>query len=186
MVSRLHGPSPESRFGSPLPTYDGILVHVDSWEATWPDLFGKMLARAYNYDRLTNGACDVLEAAHAAVQDVVVPRLLSGPTEDGGRRPIDPCFIHGDLWEGNIRRQRATGKCFVFDSNGYYAHREMELAYWTTRHHRMHVGAYGDAYLSLRGPSEPVDEVDDRLKLYSVKAYLMYSAHARGHPARQQ
>ena len=61
----------------------------------------------------------------ARVQQYVVSRLLGVLEADG--RQIRPCFIHGDLGEGNFGIEVNTRKLIIFDSNGYYAHHEMEL-----------------------------------------------------------
>lgn len=152
------------------------------WESSWTRCFSRLLSRAYHYNCLTNGVDLELQAAYELVQRIVIPRLL-GRLESGGNS-ITPCFIHGDLWEGNIRAHKDTGKLYIFDSNGFYAHHEMELACWRTAHHKMHERAFCEAYFAIRPPSAPVCEVDDRLELYALKAYLMYSAHARGHASR--
>jgi protein-ribulosamine 3-kinase len=169
-------------FGTVLPTYDGIFCHMSGWEPSWTKCFSKLLSRAYHFNCLTNGVDRELQIAYELVQCVVLPRLL-GRLESGGHT-ITPYFIHGDLWEGNIQRHKETGKLYIFDSNGFYAHHEMELACWRTEHHKMHDRSFCDAYFAINPPSAPVHEVDDRLKLYALKAYLMYSAHARGHPSR--
>ena len=91
-------------------------------------------------------------------------------------KKIEPCFIHGDLWEGNIGTEVGSGNVFIFDSNGYYAHYEMEFALWRTKHHKMHLYDYCREYFKYKRPSEPVEDFDDRLRLYALKALLMYSA----------
>jgi hypothetical protein len=45
---------------------------------------------------------------------------------------------------------------------------------------------YRREYLRRIEASEPVDEFDDRNRLYSVKSKLMYSAHVPGTGVRQQ
>lgn len=186
LVAALHdaGESSEKNFGSPVPTFDGIFHHVNGWEQSWPALFSKMLSQAFKCDMTTNGYWPELEATYIKVQDAVIPRLL-GELENDGRK-VKPCFIHGDLWEGNIRTEKDTGKLYIFDSNGYYAHSEMELAYWITEHHRMRKDGYCEAYFQCRKPSNPAHEAKDRIRLYSVKPYLMYSAHSRGHISREK
>ncbi|KAF2122812.1 Fructosamine kinase-domain-containing protein [Lophiotrema nucula] len=186
LVADLHIAShrKELKFGSPIPTFDGILCHVDGWEDTWPKLFSKILSRAYHYDELTNGTSLELQKAYRLTQGFIIPRLLSQLTRNG--KGLEPCFIHGDLWEGNFGTHRVSGQLYSFDSNGYYARNEMELAYWTKKHHNMHRREYCKEYFRYFPPSDPVEEVEDRLRLYSLKPYLMYSAHARGHFTRDR
>jgi protein-ribulosamine 3-kinase len=161
--------------------YDGVFCHVDSIEVSWQVLFAKMLRQAWLRDRITNGPLDDIDTAITSILYHVVPRLLN-ELEKGGK--IVPCFIHGDLWEGNFGTDRSSGAVFMFDSNGYYAHYEMELALWRTKHHMMHTVDYCAEYHKLRKPSEPREELEDRLKLYGLKALLMYSASTYGHPTR--
>ena len=57
---------------------------------------------------------------------------------------------------------------------------------WVVDHHHMSSTGYRPQYMKHIQPSEPSAEFDDRLKLYSAKAYLMYSAHCRGQYTRQR
>ena len=84
-----------------------------------------MLCNAFAHDWTINGAWTGLELAIARVHQYVIPRLLGALEAEG--RQIQPCFIHGDLWEDNFGTDVNTGKLIIFDSNGYYAHHEMEL-----------------------------------------------------------
>lgn len=74
----------------------------------------------------------------------------------------------------------------IFDSNGYYAHHKMELGMWVVDHHRMTSSKYLSEHLKQIKPSEPAVAFDDRIRLYSVKNYLMCSAHCRGHYVRNR
>jgi hypothetical protein len=125
-----------------------------------------------------NGPWSELEEAAAKVIQHVVPRLLNALEADG--RTIKPSLIHGDLWEGNIGTDFTTGDLYIFDCCSYYAHNEMELGIWRTEHHRMKAKAYRKEYLRNFPPSDPVDEWDDRNRLYCTKTKLMYSAHVPG------
>ena len=90
------------------------------------------------------------------------------------------------LWEGNIGTDIETGNIFIFDSCAYYAHNEMEIGMWRVEHHRMKAKAYKREYLRKIDISEPVEEFDDRNRLYSTKTKLMYSAHVPGTSVRNQ
>lgn len=50
----------------------------------------------------------------------------------------------------------------------------------------MKAKAYKREYLRRVEISEPVEEFDDRNRLYSVKTKLMYSAHVPGTSVRNQ
>ena len=164
--------------------YDGIFCHVDSLETRWQVLFVKMLNQAWQRDSTTNGHLDEIDVAMAAIIQHVVPRLLNGLEK--GDSKIVPCFIHGDLWEGNFGTEVSSGNVFMFDSNGYYAHHEMELALWRSKHHQMHLKDYCKEYFKYGLCSEPIEEFEDRLKLYGLKALLMYSATTPGHITRSR
>lgn len=187
LTARLHQASigTAGLFGSPMPMYDGIFCHVDSLETQWQVLFAKMLWQAWWRDKITNGRSDEIDVAVAAIVYHVVPRLLD-ELEKGGNK-IEPCLIHGDLWEGNIRTEHSSRDVFIFDSNVYYAHYEMEFALWRTKHYQMHSKDYCTEYSNIDGqPSEPIGEFEDRLKLYGLKALLMYSATTPRHITRSR
>ena len=185
-VAKLHSSSQLSirDFGFRAATYDGMLANGITLENDWITCFTKMLDTSFDHDWTANGPWHELEGALKQVRQIVIPRLL-GMLEAEGRR-ILPSFIHGDLWEGNIGTERSTGKVFIFDSNGYYAHHEMELGMWATEHHKMTSPRYLEEYSKHMQPSEPADEFEDRVRLYSLKNYLMYSANCRLQCTRQR
>ena len=185
-VAKLHRSSQLGRrdFGFRAPTYDGMLTNGIALENDWITCFTKMLDTSFDHDWTANGPWRELEVALKQVRQVVIPRLL-GMLQAEGRR-ILPSFIHGDLWEGNIGTERSTGKVFIFDSNGYYAHHEMELGMWATEHHNMTSPRSLEEYSKHMQPSEPANEFEDRVRLYSLKNYLMYSANRRLHSTRQR
>lgn len=185
LVARLHKRafSGSSMFGSDMAVYDGCFHIQPGWHKDWSQCFSRIISAAYRHDLMTNGTWPELTELFECVKQVIIPRLLGSLKFDG--RPIEACFIHGDLWEENFGTEESTGRLFMFDSNGYYAHHEMDLAMWVTKHHEMHKYGLLVEYLNHMPATEPVEEFDDRLALYSIKAYLMYSAHCRNHPTRQ-
>lgn len=176
--------SPTGKFGFFMTTFDGRLPQTTDWDSSWTSYFAKLLAGILKLDVEINGPWPELEEATAKVILHVVPRLLNALEADG--RTIKPSLIHGDLWEGNIGTDFATGDIYIFDCCSYYAHNEMELGIWRTEHHRMKAKAYRKEYLRNFPPSEPVDEWDDRNRLYCTKTKLMYSAHVPGSQVRGQ
>ena len=104
----------------------------------------------------------------------MIPKVL-GPLQSDGRS-IKPSLIHGDLWEENTGLKLETGMPVVFDACVMYAHNEMELGMWRHGHYRFGK-PYLRQYLSLMPPSEPVDQFDDRNRLYSMKYTL---SHCQG------
>lgn len=185
-MAKLHAASSgtSQQFGTDGPLFDGMLNYLNGWEPKWPTLFAKILFQVYHYNTLSNGKWDELHAAVVQILRYVIPRLLN-ELEKGGRR-IEPCFIHGDLWNENIGTTAGSGKLYLFDSSGYYAHHEMEFALWRTEHHRMHEKDYCSAYFNHRPPSQPVEEFEDRILLYTLKPCLIYSAMKPGHVTRRR
>ena len=91
-----------------------------------------------------------------------------------------------DLWDGNIGTSSTTGEIYIFDASSYYAHNEMEIAIW--RAHPMIVvgsGVYLETYLTEMGISEPVDQFEDRHKLYSACTAL-HAAACHDRPAARE
>jgi hypothetical protein len=59
------------------------------------------------------------------IMEKVIPRLLRPLETDGNQ--IQPCLVHGDLWDGNTSVDGATGKPLIFDACSSYAHHECEF-----------------------------------------------------------
>jgi fructosamine-3-kinase len=186
LVAQLHDQSrgASQSFGTSARLFDGLLYYLSGWDTKWQTLFAKLLFQVYHYNTLSNGNDDAFDTAMRETIWYVVPRLLNA-LEDGDRK-IEPCFIHGDLWNGNFGHATDTNRLYLFDSSGYYAHHEMELAYWRTKHHRMHQRDYVGAYFKHRPPSQPAEEFEDRILLYTLKPCLVYSSMNPGHVTRQR
>jgi protein-ribulosamine 3-kinase len=176
--------SPTGKFGFPITTFDGKLPQVVDWDPSWASFFGKLLAGTAALDVKTNGPLDELAEVVDRTLTHVIPRLLGALESEG--RSVRPCLIHGDLWEGNIGTEFGSRNIYIFDSCAYYAHHEMEIGIWRVEHHRMKAKAYTREYLRRADPSEPVDEFDDRNRLYNIKTKLMWSALVAGTNVRHQ
>ena len=185
LVAELHQKSfsPTGMFGFEVQTYDGKLPQTFEWNNGWTDFYAKLLTSAYDQDIRSNGTWSEIADAFRSIIDSVVPRLLNALECDGRR--IKPCLIHGDLWEGNIGTDYETGQIYIFDSAAYYAHNEMEIASWTCKHHKLSAGSYKREYLRNFGADEPLDEWEDRSRLYRLKILLMNSAHFPGSNIRK-
>ncbi|KAI6781944.1 fructosamine/ketosamine-3-kinase [Emericellopsis cladophorae] len=100
-------------------------------------------------------------------------------TWEGLLRPVEsrdagirPSFIHGDMWHDNTAVDRKTGNVVIFDSAGFYAHHEYELAVWRQTWNK--IGRdYIDAYLAQRPPSEPQEDFEDRALLYGLRVNIL-------------
>ena len=186
LLANLHrsSVSPTGQFGFYISTFDGRMPQVTTWDPSWQSFFSKLLAGALDMYLQNNGSWKGLEEMVQRTRTHVIPRLLGALEADG--RTIKPSLIHGDLWEGNIGTDIATGNIYIFDPCCYYAHHEMELAIWRTEHHEMKSKVYRREYFRLMPPSEPLEEWDDRNRLYCVKTKLMYSSHFDSPHVRQQ
>ncbi|KAK2778037.1 hypothetical protein FQN52_002943 [Onygenales sp. PD_12] len=181
LVADMHkkSTSPTGKFGFYLPTYDGWQPQdVGQWDVSWTSCFTRLLRGLWELDAAMNGHWTELDAAMEKTLTKVIPRLIGILERDG--RTVKPCLIHGDLWESNIGTNVATGEIYIFDAAAYYAHNEMEVALWRASYHEIKAEVYREEYVKHYEKSEPVEEWDDRLKLYGVKAKLMYSAGVPG------
>ncbi|KAI4257179.1 MAG: hypothetical protein L6R42_005826 [Xanthoria sp. 1 TBL-2021] len=179
-IADLHrkGKSPNGLFGFPIPTACGKMERTVIWEKSWTKSFTHQLKDVIKYDNETNGQWLEYDAACQQLIDGVVPRLLGALQSDG--REITPALIHGDLWERNIGIDMETGDTVLFDPGSTYAHNEMEFGTWRcTWAFYFNSPIYMRLYQRHIEPSEPVDEWNDRNRLYSIHPYLNDSA---GHP----
>jgi protein-ribulosamine 3-kinase len=173
-----NGTSPNGMFGFPVPTAIGKLERIVTWQKSWADLFALQLKDLINYDNQSNGAWPELEVGMKQLVGFVIPRLLGALQSDG--REITPALVHGDLWEHNVGADMETGEIVIFDPGCTYAHNEMEFGTWRCSWaYHFNSPIYMRMYQRHVEPSEPVDEWDDRNRLYSIWPYLVDSA---GHP----
>lgn len=170
--------SPTGKFGFFTTTCHGKIPQHVAWDSSWTTFYTGLLQDALQRDLETNGPWPVLERVSSRVLNKVIPRLL-GALESGGRS-IRPSLIHGDLWEGNIATEAGTGNIFLIDAGAYYAHSEMEIGMWRCERHAIRDEKFKNAYLEQVPKSEPIDEWDDRNRLYCVKMNVIHSAHHRG------
>ncbi|OIW32469.1 hypothetical protein CONLIGDRAFT_653146 [Coniochaeta ligniaria NRRL 30616] len=159
-------------------TCDGKMPHPVDWQDSWAVFFRRLLLGVCKLDLETNGRWPEMECATQQLADKVIPRLLGNMRHEG--KPIKPCIIHGDLWEPNLGINMETGDLIMYDVGSYYAHNEMDLGQWRAdfcSHLRSKI--YSRKYLRYYPSAEPVEEFDDRNRLYSLKGTINYSA---GHP----
>ncbi|TDZ17341.1 Protein-ribulosamine 3-kinase [Colletotrichum orbiculare MAFF 240422] len=167
-----------TEFGFHVTTCDGDRAHVVEREPSWAVFYRKMLLHTLDLDVGRNGPWPEYERAGHQVAWNVIPRLLEGLTWNG--EPVRPSLIHGDLWEGNTGISNHTNLPMLFDAGSYFAHNEMELGHWVCEFSATFgAQAYMDRYVEFFEMAEPADEFDDRVRLYSLKGGINYSA---GHP----
>ena len=182
-LAQLHKASqaPNARFGFHVRTCDGDRAHVVDWQDSWTVFYRNMFLAVCDLDIRRNGPWAEYERAVQQVAWRVIPRLLDNLRE--GDRPIKPCLIHGDLWEGNMGIRKQTGKTILFDAGSFYGHNEMELGAWRCEYTSVfRAPEYTNAYLLHYPAAEPAHEFDDRNRLYSLKGAINYSA---GHASSQ-
>ncbi|KAK8045008.1 hypothetical protein PG993_005032 [Apiospora rasikravindrae] len=175
---------PHAGFGFHIQTYDGARVQDVTLQEKWTPFFSRLLAEAYRQDVEANGVWPELEVVYNRVQSHLIPRLIGVLEEDG--RSVTPVLIHGDLWDGNICNDTETGDPWIFDCATYYAHNEMELGIWRAERHQLKAEVYRQEYLRNYEASEPKDEWEDRILLYSAKTNFMFSVcFPGGAPSRK-
>lgn len=179
-VAELHkrSKSPTNQFGFHITTCQGRFPQAVGWDPSWESFFTKLLADSIRLDFQENGVWDDLQKVSERVLTEVIPRLI-GPLESDGRS-VKPCLIHGDLWDGNIGTDYETGDVYIFDAGAYYAHNEMEISMWRCERHRIKSKVYQREYLRNAGVSEPVEQFDDRNRIYCVYMNMIASAHHEG------
>ncbi|ROW00291.1 hypothetical protein VMCG_07252 [Cytospora schulzeri] len=175
--------SPNGMFGFHCPTYDGDQVTNTTWDSSWTRFFKRRVHEAYMLDLERNGHWKLYEDVVKVALDGLIPRLLDVLTENG--RSIRPVLIHGDLWESNIGTEEATDEIYFWDACAYYAHHERDVAIWRCAHHRMTDEKYRDEYFKNYPPSEPMEEADDRNRLYSVEILMNNGLSLPGSKTRQ-
>lgn len=168
---------PKKKFGFPVPTFCGATPQDNSWKERWDEFYADNRLRAVLRECLRNnnparGRDDELSEMVEVTAGKVVPRLLGG-------MDIEPVVAHGDLWSGNRGRARILGpgrgsgpgqgqgvEEVVYDAACVYGHNEYELGIM-----RM-FGGYGQGFWSeyerMVPKAEPVDEWEDRIRLYEL------------------
>ncbi len=168
--------SPTGKFGFAVPNCHGKILQSNDWDENWASFFTKLLLSFLQIELGINGPWPEYEQAFQTIIKRVIPQLL-GPLQADGR-VLKPSLVHGDLWEENAAINLATGDPVVFDASAFYAHNEYELGTW--RRKTIKFGRpFFNQYLRNMPPSEPVDQWDDRIRLYSLKFNL---AHMIGWP----
>lgn len=165
-------------FGFPVPTCCGDTVQANEYKESWADFYANNRLRAIvrQYEQ-AQGKDAELRSLVENVADTIVPRLLrDGHHTDSGRK-ITPVVVHGDLWSGNKGKGIIGGRGgleeVVFDPSACYASREYE---WGIM--RMFGGfdrEFEKEYHTICPKMEPVEEYDDRIRLYELYHHLNHA-----------
>ncbi|KAI0147357.1 Fructosamine kinase-domain-containing protein [Xylariaceae sp. FL1272] len=176
MHTRTTGTSPGGTFGFEVPTCHGKFIQPNDWNSSWSQYFSNLLTLIFEMDIKNNSASSEYKEAFKTLREHVIPRLLEPLQADG--RILNPCLVHGDLWEGNMGLSKETGEPMVYDPALLYAHREFELGMWRTTFIPHDSGqSYRGHYRNLVPPSEPQEDYEDRIVLYSLFFNISHSAH---------
>lgn len=169
-------------FGFDVSTCCGETVQENSWKASWADFFAENRLRMIVSRAEKNGRNDkVLRKIVEEVCEKVIPRLLSDD-HLGKADGISPSLVHGDLWSGNKGTASLVGRSgdgngvehVVFDPSCCYAHFEFD-------HGIMNMfGGFGTdfwrKYWEICPKTKPVEEYEDRVKLYEAYHHLNHYA----------
>jgi protein-ribulosamine 3-kinase len=126
-VAKLHelGISPNGKFGFPVITFQGRLPQNTFECDTWEESFSHGIELFFQAEEEAQGFDEEMAALRKGIMEKVIPRLLR-PLETGGNK-IEPCLVHGDLWDGNTSVDAETGYPLIFDACSSYAHHECEF-----------------------------------------------------------
>ncbi|KAI9369764.1 Fructosamine kinase-domain-containing protein [Aspergillus egyptiacus] len=162
--------SPTGMFGFHINTCQGNLPQQTAWNPSWVDFYIQLVRGAMALNKEINGNYKNLEELVDRLITHVVPQVL-GPLETDGR-VVKPTLIHGDLWDGNIGTSLEDGEIYAFDATKFCK--------------TMNSKIYLNTYLSRMGVSEPVEQFEDRHRIYSVYMTLHESAYHNGSSFREE
>lgn len=158
-------------FGFSHTTCCGDTPQTNAYKASWADFYAENRLRfILSRGEKRHGMDTDLHAMVTNVAGRVVPRLL-GDDHLGHGKGIMPVVVHGDLWSGNASKATIGGakgepEDVVYDPSACYAHSEYDLGIM-----RM-FGGFGreffDEYHKLCPKTAPVEEYEDRVKLYEL------------------
>lgn len=177
-LAKLHttpAPTPEGydapQFGFPVTTCCGDTPQDNSYKSSWAEFYAEnrlrfILRRAEQ----SNGGDKELRNLIETTASKVVPRLIGDDHLNNGKG-VTPVVVHGDLWSGNasvgvIGTKGGDPEDVIYDSSACYAHNEFELGIMKM------FGGFGGSFLKeyhqLCPKTEPVEEYEDRVKLYEL------------------
>lgn len=185
-LAKLHttpAPIPEGHdkplFGFPVTTCCGDTPQDNSYKASWAEFYAEnRLRHILRRAEKANGSDKELHNLVETTASAVVPRLIGDDRLNNGKG-VTPVVVHGDLWSGNasvgvIGSKGGAAEDVVYDSSACYAHNEFELGIMKM------FGGFGGSFLEeyhkLCPKTEPVEEYEDRVKLYELYHHLNHYA----------
>ena len=166
-------------FGFPLTTCCGDTPQDNNYKESWATFYAENRLRSIlRRGEKAQGSDKEFHNLVEATASQVVPRLIGDDHLNNGKR-VTPVVVHGDLWSGNasagiIGNEEGEPEDVVFDSSACYAHGEFELGIMKM------FGGFGGSFLKeyheFCPKTEPVDEYEDRVKLYELYHHLNHWA----------
>ncbi|TIA90336.1 hypothetical protein E3P99_01630 [Wallemia hederae] len=169
-LAQMHLNGTNKRFGYEMPTYCGETKFNNEWNDSWIDFlnkdrFGYLLEQICG--KGGKGGDSELWKLGQDLMHKTVPSLLKDVD-------VKPALMHGDLWAGNASYSRTTNRPVIFDACSFYGHNEAELGIVQM------FGGFGakffEGYHSVYPKAEPVEEYDQRIKLYELIHHLNHYA----------
>jgi len=166
-------------FGFPVTTCCGDTPQENGFKSSWAEFYAENRLRfILRRSERSNGSDNEFHNLVEEIASKVVPRIL-GDGHLGGSKGITPVVVHGDLWSGNasvgiIGSKGGDPEDVVYDPSACYAHSEYELGIMKM------FGGFGGSFLKeyhkLCPKTEPVNEYEDRVKLYELYHHLNHYA----------
>lgn len=167
------------QFGFPVTTCCGDTPQDNTYKSSWADFYANnrlrfILRRAES----SNGTDRELHNLVEITASKVVPRLIGDEHLNNGNGVL-PVVVHGDLWSGNagcgtIGTKSGEAEDVIYDPSACYAHSEFELGIMKM------FGGFGGNFLKeyhqLCPKAEPLEEYEDRVKLYELYHHLNHFA----------
>ncbi|KAM3078157.1 hypothetical protein ACMFMF_004566 [Clarireedia jacksonii] len=170
----------EPQFGFSVTTCCGDTPQDNSYKSSWAEFYAEnRLRHILTKGEESNGKNRELAELVERIAEEVVPRMLGDEHlrdgESGGH--VKPVVVHGDLWSGNHGRGRIGEggvEEVVYDPSAFWGHGEFEAGIMGM------FGGFGVAfwkeYYSFKKKDEPVEEWEDRCKLYELYHHLNHYA----------
>jgi protein-ribulosamine 3-kinase len=185
-LAKLHttpAPIPETydnpMFGFPVTTCCGDTPQDNSYKESWADFYAEnRLLFILQRSQKSNGTDKEMRSLVETTASKVVPRLIGDDHINNGKG-ITAVVVHGDLWSGNasvgvIGSDQGEPQDIAYDSSACYAHSEFDLGIMKM------FGGFGASFMKeyheLCPKSKPVDEYEDRVKLYELYHHLNHYA----------
>jgi protein-ribulosamine 3-kinase len=185
-LAKLHttpAPIPEGYekpiFGFPVTTCCGDTPQDNSYKESWAEFFAENRLRfIMRRAERSSGSDKELRTLVETTASKVVPRLIGDKHLNNGTGII-PVVVHGDLWSGNagvgvVGSDHGEPEDVIFDPSACYAHNEYDLGIMKM------FGGFGGSFLKeyheLCPKTEPIDEYEDRVKLYELYHHLNHYA----------